>query len=211
MAINLIEVLKNNPVIPVAVFGSTDHALKVSELLLENRMSVLEVTLRTDAAFDCIERVSRTFPEMTVGAGSVLSSDSLSKARDKGARFGVAPCLDPEVMERAASLCIPFIPGISTPSELNQALKKCSIIKLFPASHLGGVEYIKALAAPFKMRELYLVPTGGVNDKNYREYLKADRVIACGMTYLVESALMDKGDFETIRGRIQTVAAGLHS
>jgi 2-dehydro-3-deoxyphosphogluconate aldolase/(4S)-4-hydroxy-2-oxoglutarate aldolase len=143
---------------------------------------------------------------MLVGAGSVLTKEALGQAVEAGARFGVAPCLDQEVVNHARSMNIPFVPGIATPSELYSALKSgCVIIKIFPAVELGGVNFIKSIAAPFKMMSFHLMPTGGINDKNLTEFLGAERVIACGATFIVDSRLVDAGDYNGIEDRIKKV------
>ncbi len=205
----LLTILKKNPVVPVAVFQNAGDARKVAEILLDENITVLEITLRTDAAFDCIAAIASGFPGITVGAGSVLSTEALLRARDSGALFAVAPCCDEEVVDRAAALGIPFIPGISTPTELSRAIKKSKVIKFFPASAMGGVDFIKAITPPFRSMDFHLMPTGGVNEKNYLEYLAADRVISCGMTYPVESALLDKGDFTSVRERVRRIVSGI--
>src|SRR5208337_4577383 len=198
MAIDFLGELKKNRIIPVAQFGEAETALKTAELLLKNSISILEVTLRTDSAIECIMRVRKEFPDLMAGAGSVLALESLKRAIDAGASFCVAPGMDAELIDFSASKNIPFIPGVATPTELNAALKKCQVIKIFPVSTLGGVEYIKAIAAPFKLKNFYLIPTGGVNQDNYRDYLKQDRVISVGMSYIVDSALIQKGDFTAL-------------
>lgn len=205
----LLDVIKRNPIVPVAVFTRVQDALKIAELLMEHSVTVLEVTMRTKEAEECIREVGKKFPEMTLGAGSVLDIDSLDRARGAGAVFGVAPCLDLKVLEHAKKKKITFVPGISTPSELNQALAFTSIIKIFPAAQLGGPDYIKSITAPFKMRDFYLIPTGGVNNKNYKEYLKVDRVLACGMTYMVDGKLIEGGDFTAISARLVEMSEGL--
>ncbi|MBN1531817.1 MAG: bifunctional 4-hydroxy-2-oxoglutarate aldolase/2-dehydro-3-deoxy-phosphogluconate aldolase [Spirochaetes bacterium] len=205
----LLDVLKKNPVVPVAVFRNADDACRVAEILLEGSITVLEVTLRTDAAYDCISRVAERFPEIATGAGSVLSVESLQRARDHGAGFGVAPCIDPAVAGHAAEKGFPFMPGIATPSELSLALATARIIKFFPAAAMGGIDYLKAITAPFKTFDYHLVPTGGVNDGNYLQYLKEESVIACGMTYPVDAALLEKGDFGAVRERVSRIVAGL--
>ena len=201
--------LKRNRVIPVAVFNSSDDALRIAEMLLGNSIDVIEITIRTAAALEAIKKVKAAFPEMVVGAGSVLDRENLKKAAEAGAVFGVAPCLDDDVVECAGSLGLPFIPGISTPSELNRALKASSFIKVFPAQQLGGPDYIQSIIAPFRMREFHLMPTGGVNEKNYLSYLGVERVASCGMTYMVDSKLIDKKDFSTIGARMKQIVEGL--
>lgn len=196
------EILKKNKIIPIAVFSDKNNALKTAEILLKNSFNLLEITLRTDAAVNCIKEISGRFPEMLLGAGSVLSKEALGKAVDAGASFGVAPALDREVLDFASLNSIPFIPGIYTPTELNEALKTgINIIKLFPAS-LGGIDYIKAITAPFKVKDFKIVPTGGINEKNIMEFLNLERVIACGLSYIVDSKLIEDGKFSQLEERM---------
>ncbi len=204
--------LKKAKIVPVAVFNDVRAALKTAEILIENSILLVEVTLRTPQAFDCLEAIAKKFDELLVGAGSVLTPEALKKSADKGARFGVAPCLDSSVTAAAASMRFPFIPGVSTPSELNAALGMgIDHIKIFPASNLGGPGYISAVTAPFNMYTFHLVPTGGVNENNLLEYLKNPRVIACGASYFIDSALIEKGDFETVKARVARVKEILSS
>ncbi len=203
-SIDLKELLSRNKLVPVAVFSDVNGGLKTAEVLLSNSINILEITLRTEAAFECISEIGKKYPDIVVGAGSVQSLDSLKKARACGARFCVAPGLDIELVRYASKKNILFIPGIATPSELNLALKSgCRFIKVFPAENLGGPEYIKAIAAPFRMRDFHLIPTGGINEANVSVYLKTDRVIACGASYIVDSKLLEKNDFSEIGLRIQ--------
>jgi 2-dehydro-3-deoxyphosphogluconate aldolase/(4S)-4-hydroxy-2-oxoglutarate aldolase len=206
---NLLAILKKNPLVPVAVFDKTDKALKTVEVLVRNKIHLVEVTLRTESAYDCIEAIAKKFPDMTIGAGSVLVKDGISRAKDSGAVFGVSPCVDFEVIDYSLSINMPFIPGVSTPSELNNALSRVNIIKVFPAAQLGGTEYIKSICAPFVLKDFYLMPTGGVNEDNYKEYLKIDKVISCGMTYMVDKKLIDSGDFDTLDKRIKELFKGM--
>ncbi len=201
---NLSELLNENKIIPVAVFTKVDDCLKTAEFLLNNSVNVLEITLRTEIAFECIKEAGRRFPELVVGSGSVLSKSAMEQAVEAGAKFGVAPGLDVELLEFANLKKIPFVPGISTPSELNQALKSgAGIIKIFPAENLGGPGYIKAITAPFKMKDFLLIPTGGINESNFSDYLKVDKVVACGASYIVDSGLVSKGDFNELSLRIK--------
>lgn len=201
---NLDGILKKNKIIPIAVFRDVKNALKTAELLSNNSLEILEVTLRTDIAFDCIYEISKEFPALILGSGSVLGKDALKRAVNSGAKFGVAPGLDNDLLKFACSKKIEFIPGVSTPTELNSALEKgLHIIKLFPASNLGGPAYIKAITAPFRMMDFGLMPTGGINESNIKEYLNTEKVIACGASYIIDSKLVDKGDFEELSSRIR--------
>jgi 2-dehydro-3-deoxyphosphogluconate aldolase/(4S)-4-hydroxy-2-oxoglutarate aldolase len=209
MALDLTAELKKNRVIPVAQFENSAAALRVAELLVKHSIGILEVTLRTETAIESISRVRKDFPGLTVGAGSVLSLEQLKKAIDAGAMFCVAPGLDIDLVTYASTRSVPFIPGVSTPTELNAALKTCGVIKVFPAAVLGGIEYIKAVTAPFKTMSFGLVPTGGINQVNYLEYLKQERVAAVGMSYIVEGSLVQKGDFDSLSERMKRIVSGL--
>ncbi len=206
---DLVSILKKNRVIPVAQFDNLQSALKTAELLVKHSINILEITLRTESALDSIKGVIKEFPGLLVGAGSVLSLDALRGALDTGAAFCVAPGMDLELIDYASSRGRAFIPGVATPTELNSALKKCAVIKLFPASILGGPEYIKAVAAPFRTKDFHLVPTGGVNQDNFLEYLKQDRVISVGMSYIVDSSLIKKGDYAALDERMKKVMSAL--
>jgi 2-dehydro-3-deoxyphosphogluconate aldolase/(4S)-4-hydroxy-2-oxoglutarate aldolase len=209
VTIDLVTVLKKNRVIPVAQFDEPQSALRTAELLQKHSISILEITLRTEGAINSIKSVVNQFPGLTVGAGSVLSLEAQQKAYDAGADFCVAPGLDIELIDYAVSQGRAFIPGVSTPTELNTALKKCMVIKVFPISLLGGMDYIKAVSAPFITRDFHLVPTGGVNQDNFLDYLKNDRVISVGMSYIVDGTLIRKGDYALIEQRIINVTSAL--
>ncbi|HNW28568.1 MAG TPA: bifunctional 4-hydroxy-2-oxoglutarate aldolase/2-dehydro-3-deoxy-phosphogluconate aldolase [Spirochaetota bacterium] len=209
MGNDLVSILNKNRVIPVAQFDDLQSALKTAELLQKHSINILEITLRTESALESIRGVIKDFPGLLVGAGSILSMDALKGALDAGAAFCVAPGMDLELVDYAASRGTPFIPGVATPTELNTALKKCAVIKLFPASTLGGPEYIKAVAAPFRSKDFHLVPTGGVNQDNFLEYLKQDRVISVGMSYIVDSALIKRGDYAALGERMKKVMSAL--
>ncbi len=196
------ELLQKVKSVPVCVFDETESALKTAELLIKHGVDIIEVTLRTENAFDCIKAIKKEFKDAIVGAGSVLKTNDFEKAVDCGAVFAVSPCFDESLCEAAKKNNIPYIPGISTPGELFKALKFSDLIKIFPASALGGVEYINAIAAPFKMFNFGLIPTGGIDNKNYKEYLAAEKVVACGLSYPVHEKLLKEKNFDMIEQRI---------
>lgn len=209
MTIDLVSIIKKNRIIPVAQFDDETSALAMAELLLKHSIHILEITLRTDTAFNNIRSVVKRFPDITLGAGSVLTLENFKMAADAGVSFCVAPGTDMEIVDYAAANGPAFIPGVSTPTELTAALKKCTVIKVFPIAQLGGIEYIKALSAPFKTKDFFLVPTGGVNQNNYIDYLMHERVLAVGMSHIVDSNLIKKGNFAALETRIQKVISGL--
>ncbi len=203
------ETLAAVKVVPVCVFNSVDSALKTAELLIKKNVNIIEITLRTEAAFSCIEAVVKEFKGIIAGAGSVFTSEQLKKAQGAGAQFAVSPCLDEDLMDEAEKQDIPFVPGVATPGELFRAIKRTSIIKLFPAESLGGTEYIKSAFAPFKLFDYYLMPTGGVDNKNFKKYLDLEKVIACGMSYPVSDKLINEGRYDLLEARIDEVYKGI--
>ncbi len=200
---NFKSFLKENPVIPVATLSGDEDAVHISRLLKEGGIPVIEVTLRTPEAYNCIRTICREVPGMTVGAGSILSLKELDMALNAGASFCVAPNLNEKVLNHAISMKVPFIPGIATPSELGYALEKTDIIKIFPIAQLGGPAYIKAASAPFRKLSFSLIPTGGITTENLKHYLDTEPVIACGMSYMVESSLIEKKEWSILESRIK--------
>lgn len=203
------ETLAGVKVVPVCVFNNVDSALKTAELLMKKKVNIIEITLRTESAFSCIEAVIKEFKDMTAGAGSVFTAEQLKKVEGSGAQFAVSPCLDEDLLDEAEKFGIPFVPGVATPGELFRAIKRTSIIKLFPAESLGGTEYIKSAFAPFKLFDYYLMPTGGVDNKNFRKYLDLDKVIACGMSYPVSDKLINEEKYDLLEARIEEVYKGI--
>jgi 2-dehydro-3-deoxyphosphogluconate aldolase/(4S)-4-hydroxy-2-oxoglutarate aldolase len=203
------ETLAAVKVVPVCVFNNVDSALKTAELLIKKKVNIIEITLRTESAFSCIEAVVKEFKEMTAGAGSVFTAEQLKEAEAAGVEFAVSPCLDDDVMDEADRLSIPFVPGVATPGELFRAIKRAKVIKLFPAESLGGADYIKSAFAPFKLFDYCLMPTGGIDNNNFRKYLDIDKVIACGMSYPVSDKLINEGRFDRIEERINEIYQGI--
>ena len=203
--------LKKNGVITVAVLDTVDDVLALGEILEEAGLNILEVTMRTPVALDCIRAAVKRFPKLIVGAGSVAGISSLKEAMDSGASFAVSAGLDAEVVEEADKLGIPFVPGAATPSELMAALKVCKLIKIFPAALLGGPAYINAISSPFASFEFHLMPTGGVTAENLAAYMGTERVAACGMSWLAERGLIASKNFNAVAERASSVASILKS
>ena len=203
------QLLLETRVVPVCVFEEIAGALKTAELLLKHDVNIIEVTLRTPAAYNCISSICAEFPELITGAGSVFTVDAIDRAMDGGAVFAVSPCFDEKLVEYSCNKGIPYIPGVATPSELFEALKLCSVIKVFPAGALGGVDYINSMVAPFKMFDFGLMPTGGIDSRNFRDYLAADKVISCGMSYPVNEKLIKQGKYDQLESRIIEIYKGL--
>ncbi len=194
------------PVIPVCVFDDVDSALTVARLALECGFETLEVTLRTEEAFHCLEVLKKKFPKMLLGAGTVFHMEEVDRLVDLGISYGVSPCFDRSLVEHALKRGLDFVPAVATPSELKTALEVVPNIKFFPAENMGGVAFIKSLASPFSSFNYGLIPTGGVNKLNFKTYLELENVQACGMTWVVDRRLIAQDDFAEIERRLKFVS-----
>jgi 2-dehydro-3-deoxyphosphogluconate aldolase / (4S)-4-hydroxy-2-oxoglutarate aldolase len=186
-------------VVPVLTATDADEAERACAALLEGGLSAVEITFRTDAAAEAIRRVAE-IDELLVGAGTILSPEQLESAAEAGARFAVAPGTSSSVVEAARASDVPFIPGVATPSEIERARALgCNVVKLFPASLLGGPAFVKAVAPVY--RDVRFVPTGGINPENLGAYLELPAVLACGGTWICEPALLREGRFDEVERR----------
>ncbi len=195
-------------VVPVIAVEAVETALPLADALLEGGLPVAEITFRTAAAAEVIAQLVRHRPALLVGAGTVLSEENVNAAKAAGARFAVAPGLNPAVVRHAARAGLPFVPGVCTPSEIEQALGLgCQIVKFFPAEPSGGVEMLKALAAPYSHTGLRFVPTGGVNPGNLESYLSVKAVAAVGGTWIAKPEDLAAGRWQTICDRCREAVA----
>lgn len=192
------EQLQKFGVVPVVVLNNAKDALLLAKALIEGGLPCAEVTFRTEAAEESIRQMAEKYPEMLVGAGTVLTIEQVDRAVNAGAKFIVSPGFDPEIVDYCLSREIPIFPGCVTPSEVAQAVKRgLKVVKFFPAEQYGGVSAIKALAAPYTM--VRFMPTGGVSLKNLKDYLSCDKIIACGGSWMVKGDLIEAGEFDKIR------------
>lgn len=192
------EQFKEVGVVPVVVLNDAKDALPLAEALVEGGLPCAEVTFRTDAAEESIRLMAEKYPDMLVGAGTVLTIDQVDRAVGAGAKFIVSPGFDPEIVDYCISKEIPVFPGCITPSEVAQAVKRgLKVVKFFPAEQAGGVAMIKAMAAPYTM--VKFMPTGGISTKNLRSYLECDKILCCGGSWMVKGDLIKVGEFDKIR------------
>lgn len=191
------EILSLSPIVPVIALDDAHHALGLAEALMEGGIFIMEVTLRTDAGLSSIEAIAREYPQMHVGAGTVLNSASFSSAVDHGSQFVFSPGISEELIQSSRDLSIPFIPGVATASEVmmayNHGLEHC---KLFPATVAGGIEALKAFSGPFG--SMKFCPTGGINLNNFTEFLKLENVLCVGGSWIVPKVSINKKDFKAI-------------
>lgn len=186
-------------IIPVVKLSSADLANDLGKALLEGDIPVAEITFRTNAAKESIKILSKEIPDLLVGAGTVTTIEQVKDAKAAGASFIVTPGLNPKVVAFCQDVGIPVIPGVNTPSHVEQALEMgLEVLKFFPAEASGGVKTLKALDGPYKGKVSF-IPTGGVDPKNLAEYLACPNVFAVGGSWMVPSAAVEARDFETVK------------
>ncbi|MBB5350488.1 2-dehydro-3-deoxyphosphogluconate aldolase/(4S)-4-hydroxy-2-oxoglutarate aldolase [Haloferula luteola] len=187
----MIEGILEKRICPVVVLDHVEDAEPLADALLEGGLNVMEITFRTDAAADCIQKIANDRPEIIVGAGTLLCPEQVQRAKDSGATFGLAPGLNPQVLAKANELELPFCPGVMTPTDIEEALGLgCDLLKFFPAGPAGGPKFLKALAGPYAHTGVKFIPTGGINRANMREYLDLSVVGAIGGSWMVDSVLV---------------------
>ena len=185
-------------VVPVVVLEDTKDAVPLAKALVEGGLPCAEVTFRTEAAEESIRLMAEQFPEMLVGAGTVLTTEQVDAAVGAGAKFIVSPGFDPKIVDYCLEKDIPVFPGCITPSEVAQAVKRgLKVVKFFPAEPAGGISMIKAMAAPYT--GIRFMPTGGINAKNLEDYLSCDKILCCGGSWMVKKDLVAAGEFDKIR------------
>ena len=192
-------------IIPVVVLDDAKDAEPLGRALCEGGLPCAEVTFRTAAAPEAIATLARKFPEMLVGAGTVLTPEQVDRATEAGAKFIVSPGLDPRVVKHCLDKGIPVTPGTQTPSEMLQAMSLgLNVVKFFPAEIVGGLATIKAIAAA--CTDLRFVPTGGINAKNVRDYLAYDKILACGGSWMVKKDLVKDGKWDELTALVREAA-----
>lgn len=185
-------------VVPVVVLDNVKDAEPLAKALVEGGLPCAEVTFRTEAAAESIRIMTEVYPDMLVGAGTVLTTEQVDKAVGSGAKFIVSPGFDPEIVDYCIGKNIPVFPGCISPSEVAQAVKRgLKVVKFFPAEQSGGLAMIKAMAAPYHM--LKFMPTGGINTENLKEYLACDKILCCGGSWMVKGDMIKAGEFEKIK------------
>lgn len=185
------------PIMPVLTIDDADHAVRLADALLEGGISVVEITLRTAAAIEAIEAVRRSCPEVTVGAGTVLSPLQMRAVRDAGGQFAVSPGFTSKLAKAAQQTGLPYLPGTVTAGEIQHALEHdLTSLKFFPAEAAGGAKLLSNFAAVFP--DLRFCPTGGIGAANAHEYLSLKNVVCVGGSFVAPSALVRAGDWAAI-------------
>ena len=193
-------------IVPVVVLENAEDAIPLGKALINGGLPVAEVTFRTAAAEESIRKLTAAYPDMLVGAGTVLTTEQADRAIDAGAKFIVSPGLNPKVVSHVLSRNVPVIPGVLTPTVIEAALELgLNVLKFFPAESFGGLKTIKALAAPYG--GVRFMPTGGINADNVRAYLASDKILACGGSWMVKGDLIKAGRFDEIEKMVREASS----
>ncbi|WP_120902154.1 bifunctional 4-hydroxy-2-oxoglutarate aldolase/2-dehydro-3-deoxy-phosphogluconate aldolase [Helicobacter pylori] len=193
----IIEVLQISPIIPVVVIEDIKDAVPLAQSLVEGGIQIIEVTLRSGCALEAIELIAKNVPKMCVGVGTILNPTQLEQAQNRGAEFLISPGLTIKLLEYAKKKDMPLIPGVSSSSEVMQALEwGYSALKFFPAEYCGGVKLLNAFNGPFK--GVKFCPTGGISADNMRSYLNLENVLCVGGSWLTPKNLIQNKEWDKI-------------
>ena len=196
---NPIDLIASLGVVPVIAIEHASDAEPLADALLEGGLPVAEITFRTEAAADVLAAMRDARPELCIGAGTILDRDSLKRAIDSGARYGLAPGFDPEIVDAAKAADLPFCPGSMTPSDLTLATARgVRLAKFFPAGVAGGPKALSGIAAPFAHLGVRFIPTGGVTQATIGDWLAIKQVIAVGGTWIAKTEDIREGRFSDI-------------
>ncbi len=195
----IIQKMEECGVIPVIAMESAPLALPLADALIGGGLPVAEITFRTAAAGEVIRILNRERPEILLGAGTILTVKDLIRAKESGARFGVAPGFNPSIVQKAREISFPFYPGVMTPTEIEKSLSMgIRQLKYFPAEASGGIRMIKAVSAPFAHLGVRFIPTGGVSIDNLKGYLQEKCVLAVGGTWIASKAMISEEKWDVI-------------
>ncbi|MCC4816344.1 2-dehydro-3-deoxyphosphogluconate aldolase [Vibrio lentus] len=194
---NIKQQLKTLKVIPVIAIDNAEDIIPLGKVLAENGLPAAEITFRSEAAVEAIRLLRESQPDMLIGAGTVLNREQAIAAKEAGATFVVSPGFNPNTVKACQEIGIDIIPGVNNPSTVEAALEMgLTTLKFFPAEASGGINMVKSLLAPYT--DIEIMPTGGINPNNIKDYLAIPRVLACGGTWMVDKKLIEEGNWEEL-------------
>lgn len=194
---NIKQQLKTLKVIPVIAIDNAEDIIPLGKVLAENGLPAAEITFRSEAAVEAIRLLRESQPDMLIGAGTVLNREQAIAAKEAGATFVVSPGFNPNTVRACKEIGIDIIPGVNNPSTVEAALEMgLTTLKFFPAEASGGINMVKSLLAPYT--DIEIMPTGGINPNNIKDYLAIPRVLACGGTWMVDKKLIEEGNWEEL-------------
>jgi len=195
------EIAKDG-IIAVLEIENEQNSVPTAKALLEGGVTVIELTLRTPAALPSISLIAKEVPQIYIGIGTIIEPGQAAAVKKENVRFGVSPGLNPEIVREAVAADLPFVPGIATPSELEQAISLgCRLVKFFPAEGMGGLNYLKRINGPYNHLNIEYIPLGGVTVDNLTNYAKFKPVLAIGGSWIANKELINAQDFKEITKR----------
>jgi len=207
---NLTDRLKKARIIAVLAVNDPAGAVDLAKALCDGGVTALEMTLRTQRAFECVSAIAGAGLPLTLGVGTILTPEQAREAKSRGADFGVSPGCNVRVIDAAAEAGLPFAPGIMTPSEIEQALEHgCKLMKFFPAESSGGMKHLQSMAAPYKHLGISFIPLGGLKLSNMKSYTDSPLVTAIGGSWIAPTSLIDAKDWAQIRKNAEEAVANL--
>ena len=202
----LLKQIGDYGLVPVIKIDDVSKAVPLAKALCDGGLPVAEVTFRTACAAEAIEKMAAAYPEMIIGAGTVLTAAQADAAMTAGAKFIVSPGLNPKVVAHCIEKGYPIIPGCANPSDIEFAIEfGLDTVKFFPAESLGGLGTLKAFSAPYS--GMKFMPTGGINEKNLLQYLAFDKILACGGSFMVPSDLLEAGEFDKLTELVKSAVS----
>lgn len=197
MSLTIKEIMTISPIVPVMVINNVEHAVPLAKALVKGGLKVLEITLRTPAALESIRRIKAEVPDAIVGAGTIINIETLNQAIEAGAQFIVSPGTTDKLIDAALATGVPLLPGIANPSDAMRLLEKgITAMKFFPAEAAGGVPMLKSIGAPIP--QIMFCPTGGVSQKNVKEYYRLPNVACVGGSWMCAASLVDAENWDEI-------------
>lgn len=207
---NLTDTLKKARIVAVLAVNDPSGAVDLAKALCDGGVTALEMTLRTQRAFECISAIAGAGLPLALGVGTILTPEQAREAKNRGADFGVSPGCNVRVIDAAAETGLPFAPGIMTPSEIEQALEHgCKLMKFFPAESSGGMKHLQSMAAPYKHLGISFIPLGGLKLSNMKSYTDSPLVTAIGGSWIAPTSLIDAKDWVQIRKNAEEAVANL--
>lgn len=207
---NLTDRLKKARIVAVLAVNDPAGAVDLAKALCDGGVTALEMTLRTQRAFECVSAIAGVGLPLTLGVGTILTPEQAREAKSRGADFGVSPGCNVRVIDAAAEAGLPFAPGIMTPSEIEQALEHgCKLMKFFPAESSGGMKHLQSMAAPYKHLGISFIPLGGLKLSNMKSYTDSPLVTAIGGSWIAPTSLIDAKDWAQIRKNAEEAVANL--
>ncbi len=205
---NIMKKLEETPVIPVLTFDDEKQALQISQALIDGGLRTLEITLRTDNSLKCIEKIRERFPDILIGAGTILKKEQITQIKNIGVDFAVSPGSTQELLDMAKKEDFPYLPASSTPSEVMKLMEQGIYFqKFFHASHSGGAKMLKTFSSLFP--QVKFCPTGGITQKDYKEYLNLNNVLCLGGSWIVSDDDTKNFDYEKLKNKVQTLVQNI--